>query len=139
MPKLKYKKISKSTTRSQYNFPRMQEFFCFIRGVLSRLNFEENWELEGFGRPLKESFGEEPIFWKEFDMDLEIFDEKLVNFSNKEHSVDIIFFSKEIKVIFNQKRNRQQILADLIEQERKNAKAPPKSKIETNKSIGSYF
>lgn len=138
MTKLKYKGFSKSPTRSLYAFPKVQEFFSFMLNVLLGLGFKENGDITGFGRPCGNE-RQKPIWWKEFDINLSIFDQKLINFSNKEYSIDIVFFSEKIVVIFNHKRYRQQKLTELIEKERKKAKAPKKSEIETNENIGHYF
>lgn len=115
-PKIKLLAIAKDEHRSQYVFPKQQKLFGVIRESLIRLGFEKNKSLfgvSGFGRPVDEET-EAPILDEEND--IQEYNETIQNFSNEKYSVDIIFFSQKVVLIFNYKKDRQQEISKAIEE-----------------------
>jgi len=112
--KIRLLSISKNEHRSEYSFLREQKFFEMIRNLLLRLGFEKNDWVNGFGRPWDEET-EKPILKKENDILSKDYDEQIITFSNYNYSIDIIFFSKKIFVIFNYKKDMQQEISKALD------------------------
>ena len=112
--KIKILGISKRKNRSEYIFPKEQKLFGIIREILYELDFEDgpNDDVESIGRPRDkwehvERDKENNIFDKEYN-------EKIINLESKKYSVDIIFFSKKVVLIFHYKKDLQQEIAKVI-------------------------
>ena len=112
IPQIKLLSISKNKHRSEYSFPKVQEFFGVIRSLLPLLGFEEDGYIVGFGRPWDEEM-EAPI-WDKEDNILN-YSEQINHFVNKKYSVDIVFFSKTIHLIFNYRDDRQQEISKALD------------------------
>lgn len=100
--------VSKSENRSKYSFEKKQVFFTIMSKVLSDLGFEERI-IRPLGRPWDEE--QEGIDMSK-EVKINTYKDKIENFSNENYSVDIIYFSKTIFVIFNSKENKQQEIAN---------------------------
>ena len=104
--------ISKYPYRSKFSFPKMQKFFGIVRKFLFKLGFEEeDISISGHGRPWKEG---EPISDKEDNIKKYI--NQIYNFHNKNYSIDIIYFEKEVVSIINSKQDKQQTISKAIEE-----------------------
>jgi adenylate kinase family enzyme len=104
--------ISKYPYRSEFGFPKEQKFFDILRKFLWKLGFEEeDINISGHGRPWSEG---EPISDKEDNIKKYI--NKIYNFNNKNYSVDIIYFDKEIYLIINSKQNKQKIISKALDE-----------------------
>ncbi|MBI2057163.1 hypothetical protein HYT91_02820 [Candidatus Pacearchaeota archaeon] len=112
MTKIKILGISKNEHRSEYLFPKEQKLFNIIREMLKKLNFENRFDnIESFGRPANE--GGETMWDKEND--IKEYNERIINFESKDYSMDIIFFSKRVVLIFNYKEDKQQEIAKILD------------------------
>lgn len=104
--------VSKSDFRNSFSFPKEQKFFEILRKFLVKLGFEEeDISISGHGRPWSEG---EPISDKEDSIKKYI--NKIYNFHNKDYSIDIIYFDKEVVLIVNSKQNKQQFISKAIEE-----------------------
>jgi len=104
--------ISKSDCRNAFGFPKEQKFFGILREFLWKLGFEEeDISVSGHGRPWKEG---EPISDKENSIKKYV--NKIDNFRNKNYSVDIIYFDKEVVLIINSKTNKQQVISKALDE-----------------------
>ncbi len=104
--------ISKYPHRSEFGFPKEQKFFEILREFLWKLGFEkEDISISGHGRPWMEG---EPISDKEDNIKKYI--NKIYNFSNKEYSIDIIYFDKEVYLIINSKKDKQNVISNALEE-----------------------
>jgi hypothetical protein len=114
--KLKLLGISKFPHRSLYAFPREQKLFEIIREILFKLKFEDgpNREVESFGRP--EDDRGEKILNEEENIKNKNYNERIIDFANENYSIDIIFFSKKVVLIFNYKKDRQQEIAKIMDE-----------------------
>lgn len=110
--KIKILGISKNKKRSVFTFPKEQKLFGIIRNALIKLGFE-NTKVFGFGC-LYDEETEEPVQDKEghfVEAKIEEYKEDIFNFINEKYSIDIIFFSKKVSVIFNYQKDRQREIA----------------------------
>jgi len=97
--KIKIIGISKNEHRSEYSFPKNRNSFRVIRDLLIELNFDE-----------------EDVYHYFSDLiDSDIYNEETFGFYCEKYSVDIIFFSKRVVLIFNYKEDKQQEIAKIID------------------------
>lgn len=114
MEKIKLLGISKKEQRSSYTFPKEQKLFEIIRKVLVELGFEnDDYGINGFGRPWDQE-SEKPDTDKEEDIKSKEYNEGIINFRNKDYSVDIIFFKSKVVLIFNYKKDKQQEISKIF-------------------------
>ena len=114
--KIKILEISKNEHRSVFSFPKEQKLFGIIRNILMKLGFE-NESVYDFGCLMDEE-SEQPIEDEKGHMTeakIERYKERIFNFSNNDYSIDIIFFSKKVILIFNYKKDKQQELSKVFE------------------------
>jgi len=114
--KIKILEISKNEHRSLFSFPKEQKLFGIIRNVLLKtikLNLDsfERDHILGFGFPEDETG--HPVLDKEED--IKKYNEQIFNFSNENYSVDIIFFSKKVTIIFNYTEDKQKEISKVFE------------------------
>ncbi len=112
MVKIKLLSISKNEHRSEFSFQKEQKLFGIIRKFLLKLGFKKEHVVD-FGRPWDEKT-QEPILNKEDK--IKDYKDITRNFSNEKYSLDIIFFSKEVNLIFNYKKDLQQQISKALEQ-----------------------
>jgi hypothetical protein len=111
--KIKLLAVHKNEQRSEYVFPREQKLFSIIRDILPKLGFKDNsHHITWFGRPVDKRG--ESVLDKEESIKDKFYNERISNFSNEDYSIDIIFFSKKVVLIFNYKKDRQQKIAKII-------------------------
>lgn len=106
--KIKILGISKNEHRSEFLFPKEQKVFKIVIEFLSRLGFTDDdewfysfackWDSEIHG-----TTGEKE--------DIKDYVDRIDNFSNKDYSADVIFFSKEVALILNYKQDKQKEIA----------------------------
>lgn len=115
MEKIKILGISKWENRSQYDFPKEQKLFGIIREILYGLGFENgNYDyVESFGRPWSEET-ERAILDKEDNINSRDYTEKITSFTTEDYSLDIIFFSKKVVLIFHYCKDRQAEISKVI-------------------------
>ncbi|MBI4116934.1 hypothetical protein HY449_04280 [Candidatus Pacearchaeota archaeon] len=111
--KIELLSVSKSDYRNEFGLPKEQKFFEIVRKFLWKLGFEEDKYLLGYGRPWEEST-EEPILNKENNIKKYV--NKIDNYRNKNYSVDIIYFDKEVVLIINSKTNKQQVISKVLDE-----------------------
>jgi|WetSurMetagenome_2_1015567.scaffolds.fasta_scaffold411404_2 hypothetical protein len=111
--KIKILEISKSEYRSEYVFPKKQVLFKIIRETLFKLGFKKNEGVIGFGRPWDQK-SEKPILNKEENINGKNYNDRIIHFSNNKYSIEIIFFSKKVVLIFNYKKDQQQKISKSI-------------------------
>ena len=114
--KIKVLGINKNEHRSVFSFPKEQKLFGIIRNILMNLGFKKE-SVYDFGCLIDEE-SEEPTKDEKGHMieaKIERYDEGIFNFSNNNYSVDIIFFSKQVSLIFNYKQDKQQELSKVFE------------------------
>lgn len=107
--KIKIKSISKSPTRSKYSFKKQQKLFLFLRNFLVELGLKNANSIGIYYSEKEDNY----ILNKEDK--ISEYNEKIEHFSNKEYSVDIIYFSKSVELIINSKKDRQQIISKILE------------------------
>src|SRR3989344_5646551 len=104
--------VNKSDYRNAFGFPKEQKFFGILREFLWKLGFEEeDISISGHGRPWKEG---EPISDKENSIKKYI--NQIYNFRDREYSIDIIYFDKEVVLIINSKQDKQQVISKVIDE-----------------------
>jgi hypothetical protein len=113
--KIKILSISKSESRSEFSFPKEQKFFEIIRNFLIKLGFEKgdsmyNGSILAIGRPIDED--DRPIVDKEDN--IKKYRGFSRNYSNKDYSVDVIYFKDKIVLIVNYKKDKQQIVSEAL-------------------------
>ena len=116
MEEIKILEINKNEHRSIFSFPKEQKLFEIIRNILMKLEFE-NESVYDFGCLIDEET-EEPVMDVEghlVEAKIERYNEKVFNFSNNDYSIDIIFFSEKVSLIFNYKEDKQQKLSKVFE------------------------
>ncbi|MBT4377157.1 hypothetical protein HOD29_07340 [archaeon] len=109
MEKIKIKSLSKTSFRSKYVFPKQQKFFKIFRKVLTNLKIKEANVLGAY----YDEKDEQHILEKEEK--ISTYHETIDHFENKQYSVEIIYFSDSIHVIFNSKRDKQQEISNILE------------------------
>jgi hypothetical protein len=109
MERIKLKSISKSSFRSKYEFPKEQKFFGIIRKLLIEIGLNQaNW-IGAYYDEKKDDYEDGK------DDDISEYIERIDNISNKDYSVDIVYFSNSIEVIFNSKKDKQQQISEMFE------------------------
>ena len=108
--------LSKNEHRSMYTLPKEQKIFAIIRNILYKIKFQDDSldQIRGFGRPYNEKT-EHVELDKEEDVFPRDYNERIINISNKDYSIDIIFFSKKVILIFNYKKDKQQEISKAFE------------------------
>ncbi|MEA3414407.1 MAG: hypothetical protein U9Q99_02685, partial [Nanoarchaeota archaeon] len=100
----------KNSFRSKYSFRKQQKVFSFLRKFLVKLGLEN---ADAIGIYYNEE--NDNYTWDKEDKISE-YNEKIENFSNKNYSVDIIYFSKTVELIINYKKDKQQIISNILEE-----------------------
>lgn len=108
-PKLKLKSVSKTPFRSKYAFNKQQKVFSFLRNFLIEIGLKD---AESIGIYYNEK--EYKHVWNKENR-ISKYNEKIENFSNKEYSIDIIYFSKKVELIINSRKDRQQTISKILE------------------------
>jgi len=114
--KIRILEINKNEQRSVFTFPKEQKLFGIIRNVLMKLGFEKRSVFE-FGYIYDEET-EEPVKDKKghfVEVEIERYNERIFNFTNKEYSIDVIFFAKKVSIIFNYKKDKQKEISNVFE------------------------
>ena len=111
--KIQMLNVSKSDYRNEFGFPKEQKFFGILRKFLIKLGFKEDEYLLGYGRPWDQS-DEKPILDKENN--IKKYFNRIDNYRDKEYSIDIIYFDKEVTLIINSKKNKQQFISEALEE-----------------------
>jgi hypothetical protein len=106
---IKIKSISKTPFRSKYGFKKEQKLFSFLRKFLVDLGLKN---ADSIGIYVDEKT--ENYVWDKEDKIFE-YNERIENFSNKEYSVDIIYFAKKVELIINSKKDKQQEITKVLE------------------------
>jgi len=109
---IKLLSVKKSPYRSEYVFPKKQQFFKMMRNVLAKFGFDW-YEIENLGRPWDEKI-------KDFALDKELKIKEVVeeidSYDNEKFSVEIIYFSHKIYLIINSKEDEQKKIAKILEE-----------------------
>lgn len=104
--------VSKNEHRSIFSFPKEQKLLEIIRNVLMKLGFEGDESLFEFGSQWNAKTKQHIVGKEE---NIKNYNEEIFNFSDENYSVDIIFFSKKVVLIFNYKEDKQQELSKVFE------------------------
>ena len=112
--KIKILSISKRSHRSELRFPKEQKLFDILRKFLINLGFDvdDEFSVEGIGRPYNNQEDGEIIMNKEEE--IKKYKEMIANYTNKDYSVDIIYFSEKVFVIINYKKDKQKQISDAL-------------------------
>lgn len=115
MEKIKLLSVSKNEHRSEYIFSKEQKLFSIIREILYKLNFKEGSleSIKSFGRPISEDT-EVFIPDKEESIFNQNYKERIINFFVDNYSLNIIFFSKKVALVFNYNKDKQQKISKVI-------------------------
>lgn len=109
MQKIKLKSISKTPLRSKYSFRKQQKIFSFLREFLVELGLKNANSIGIYYDEEKDNY-----VWDKED-NISEYKETIENFSNKEYSVDIIYFSKSVELILNSRKDKQQRISEILE------------------------
>lgn len=113
MKKIKILGISKTKCRSEFIFPKKQEFFEVIRRFLFELGFGEDEDfISSIGKSFDKKTGE---FIMDKEQSIKASVDITHNYSNKDYSIDIIYFKKKIVLIVNYKIDKQQIVSRVLD------------------------
>ncbi len=110
---IKLLSISRYPYRSEFSFPKEQQFFGILRKFLIKLGFKkDDISILGYGRPIDE--GGETI--QEVEDNIKKYVNKIHNFYNGIYSIDIIYFDKEVYLIINYKENKQKTISKALDE-----------------------